>query len=63
MRQFGEWAESQGLQIIATRVTDGDDCTIVIEDGYAANAIPAAQTQTQNETTTSATKTWTAGEF
>lgn len=68
MRQFGEWAESQGLQIIATRVTDGDDCTIVIEDGYAADAVPAKQTHATSapvpsEATTSATKTWTAGEF
>ena len=68
MRQFGEWAESQGLQIIATRVTDGDYCTIVIEDGYTADAVPAEQTHTTSapvpsEATTSATKTWTAGEF
>ncbi len=38
MREFGEWAESEGLQIIATRVSTGDECSIIIEDGYAVSA-------------------------
>ncbi len=34
MREFGEWLEAEGLQVIATRVTSaGEDCTILIEDG------------------------------
>ena len=38
MREFGEWAAGEGLQLIATRVGDGSDCTIVIEDGRAVAA-------------------------
>jgi hypothetical protein len=30
---FGAWLESEGLQVIATRVSTGAECTIVIEDG------------------------------
>ena len=33
MTEFGEWAKSLGLQIIATRVSTGDECSLVIEDG------------------------------
>ena len=35
LREFGEWAEHEGLQIIATRVSCGDECSIIIEDGYS----------------------------
>lgn len=34
---FGTWAETQGLQIIATRVSTGPECEIIIEDGYSSN--------------------------
>lgn len=34
MSEFGRWLEEQGLQAIATRVSTGDECSIVIEDGY-----------------------------
>lgn len=34
MREFGLWLEQEGLQAIATRVSSGDECSIVIEDGY-----------------------------
>lgn len=37
LREFGEWAESEGLQIISTRVSTGDECSIIIEDGYAVD--------------------------
>lgn len=33
MREFGAWLEVEGLQVIATRVSTGDECSIVIEDG------------------------------
>lgn len=36
MREFGEWLEEQGLQAIATRVSTGEECTIIIEDGVIA---------------------------
>ena len=35
LREFGAWLESVGLQAIATRVSTGGECSIVIEDGYA----------------------------
>ena len=31
--RFGKWAGEHGLQIIATRVSTGDECSIIIEDG------------------------------
>ena len=34
LREFGAWLESEGLQAIATRVSTGDECSIIIEDGY-----------------------------
>ncbi len=33
LTEFGEWAKSEGLQVIGTRVSVGDECTVVIEDG------------------------------
>lgn len=30
---FGKWLEAEGLQAIATRVSTGDECSIIIEDG------------------------------
>jgi len=33
MAEFGAWLESENLQVIATRVSTGDECSIVIEDG------------------------------
>ncbi len=34
LKEFSEWAESEGLQIIATRVSTGSECSIIISDGY-----------------------------
>lgn len=33
LRSFGQWAESEGLQIIATRVSTGPECSVIITDG------------------------------
>ena len=33
LREFGEWLEQEGLQVIATRVSNGEECSIIIEDG------------------------------
>ncbi len=33
LKEFGDWLESEGLQAIATRVSTGDECSIIIEDG------------------------------
>ena len=35
LNEFGMWLEQEGLQAIATRVSTGDECEIIIEDGYA----------------------------
>ena len=36
LREFGVWLEAEGLQCIATRVSTGPECQIIISDGYAA---------------------------
>ncbi len=33
LREFGEWLKEQNLQVIATRVSTGSECSIIIEDG------------------------------
>ena len=35
---FGKWAESEDLQVICTRVSTGDECTLIIEDGEVVQA-------------------------
>ena len=44
LSQFGAWLESEGLQVIATRVSTGEECSIIIEDGTAVqpreNTVP-----------------------
>lgn len=35
LNSFGAWLEQEGLQAIATRVSTGDECSIIIEDGYS----------------------------
>jgi predicted ATP-dependent endonuclease of OLD family len=44
LREFGAWLESEGLQVIATRVSTGAECSIVIEDGLVAGAAPVVAT-------------------
>ena len=34
LREFGKWLEGEGLQAIATRVSTGEECSLIIEDGY-----------------------------
>lgn len=52
LKEFGEWLETEGLQAIATRVSTGGECSIVIEDGYIQGAEKPQEI-----------KTWKAGEF
>ena len=33
LNEFGEWLKQEGLQAIATRVSTGGECSIIIEDG------------------------------
>lgn len=54
LKEFGQWLESEGLQAIATRVSTGDECSIIIEDGTAV---------TSADTAPDAKPTWKAGEF
>lgn len=35
LQEFGAWLEQEGLQAIATRVSTGNECSILIEDGYS----------------------------
>lgn len=42
LREFGAWAAERGLQVIGTRVSTGDECSIIIEDGEVVESAPAA---------------------
>lgn len=35
LQDFAQWLESEELQVIATRVSTGDECSIIIENGYS----------------------------
>lgn len=45
LREFGDWAQSQGLQVIGTRVATDETCTVVIEDGRAVARKGAERTE------------------
>jgi predicted ATP-dependent endonuclease of OLD family len=58
LQEFGQWLEQEGLQAIATRVSTGDECSIIIEDGYVTgqeNIEPIQEAETK--------ASWKAGEF
>ena len=57
LREFGAWLEQEGLQVIATRVSTGEECTIIIEDGYAAGQ------EKSQEKPTESIKKWKGGAF
>lgn len=38
LQEFGTWLKDQGLQVIATRVSTGAECSIIIEDGMVKGA-------------------------
>lgn len=40
LSEFGQWLGAEGLQAIATRVSTGDECSIIIEDGLVVGAGP-----------------------
>ena len=42
LHMFGVWLKSQKLQVIATRVSTGPECSIIIEDGFVQSEQPAA---------------------
>lgn len=52
LNEFGAWLEKEELQVIATRVSTGGECSILIEDGYVVEQkLPPEP------------KTWKAGAF
>lgn len=55
LKEFGVWLENEGLQAIATRVSTGGECSIIIEDGYVAGEEKPAEPEIK--------KTWKAGAF
>lgn len=55
LQEFGQWLEKEGLQAIATRVSTGMECSIIIEDGYVSG-----QQVVEHEP---AKVTWKAGQF
>ena len=56
LKEFGAWLEKEGLQVIATRVSTGEECSIVIEDGTGIMEAPAPKKEFTP-------KAWTPGEF
>lgn len=42
LRAFGAWLEHEDLQVIATRVPTGSECSLIIEDGYAKDVEPVS---------------------
>ena len=55
LKEFGAWLEKEGLQAIATRVSTGGECSIIIEDGCNQEETDAAPAPKANK--------WKAGEF
>lgn len=56
--EFNTWLEQEGLQAIATRVSTGDECSVIIEDGYVKENVSSQSAQPVNTQ-----PTWKAGEF
>ncbi|MEK4854819.1 AAA family ATPase [Paenibacillus sp. FSL H7-0756] len=70
LQEFGQWLEQEGLQAIATRVSTGEECSIIIEDGYVSGQEGVTLQPPPGEidpgptwTATPAANTWKAGEF
>ncbi|MDP3936822.1 MAG: AAA family ATPase [Deltaproteobacteria bacterium] len=61
LREFGAWLEAEGLQAIATRVSTGEECTILIQDGYVVGAEQAEPVTAP--AATNGNSSWKAGEF
>lgn len=54
LKDFGTWLEKEGLQVIATRVSTGDECSVIIEDGMVKDDAKAEVVTQPN---------WKAGTF
>lgn len=55
LAEFGVWLEQEGLQAIATRVSTGGECSIIIEDGYVVGQEHPVMEHRKSE--------WKAGDF
>ena len=55
LKEFGAWLEQEGLQAIATRVSTGEECSIIISDGYVVGQEHPVMEDKKTE--------WKAGEF
>lgn len=58
LNEFGQWLEQEGLQAIATRVSTGEECSLIIEDGYVAG-----QDTLPESNPAPLVPTWKPGEF
>ena len=56
LQEFSAWLEAEGLQAIATRVSTGSECQIIIEDGMVKDAEPPVTEKPQP-------RSWTKGAF
>ena len=57
LSEFASWLEGEGLQVIATRVSTGGECTVIIEDGHIKDEY------TEKPAERSEQRVWKAGEF
>lgn len=65
LKEFGAWLEAEGLQAIATRVSTGDECSIIITDGYSYDKdgkLTVAEEEAPKEEPKKQKK-WTKGAF
>ena len=59
LQEFSAWLEAEGLQAIATRVSTGSECQIIIEDGMVKDANTTLLPITEKPQP----KSWTKGAF
>lgn len=59
LQEFSAWLETEHLQAIATRVSTGSECQIIIEDGMVKDADPTLPPVTEKPQQ----KSWTKGAF
>ena len=59
LQEFSAWLETEHLQAIATRVSTGSECQIIIEDGMVKDAEPTLPPVTEKPQQ----KSWTKGAF
>ncbi|MCD8026921.1 MAG: chromosome segregation protein SMC, partial [Clostridiales bacterium] len=62
LNNFGVWLEGEGLQAIATRVSTGDECSIIIEDGIT-QVNKDSEGREKDFKSEAKKKQWKAGEF